>query len=615
MLARKNNMIRFAMMVFVIFSLSLNSYGQISPGELSQVHAHLEGMLNCTKCHILGEKVSNEKCLDCHKEIKNRLDSKKGYHASSGVVGKDCFSCHSDHHGRNFEIIRFDADRFNHQLTGYALTGAHMQLDCNKCHNDELIDSYELKKKKQTYLGLQTECVSCHKDVHQKTLSVNCASCHNTEKFAPAVLFEHNKTDFALRGKHKTVDCKKCHQVTFTNDALFQRFAGVAFNSCVNCHDDVHDGRLGKNCSACHSEESFFTLNSKNAFNHNQTDFPLIGKHRRLDCAACHKVDAALGADKVFLDYKDKDFQSCVTCHKDIHDKKFGPDCKKCHNEESFHTISHLDQFDHNLTDYPLAGKHIVVDCRKCHENKMTDPVAHNRCADCHHDFHRGEFIRNDQSPDCRDCHDVDGFSNSSYSIEQHNKSAFPLEGAHAASPCIACHLNKDVWSFRIKGQRCNDCHKDIHEGFLNEKYYPDKTCNSCHSPEGWADVTFDHSRTTFPLEGKHKVISCQECHKSETNSTAEVRIPFSGLKQDCIFCHDDIHDHQFEVNGVTLCSDCHGFEGWKPSRFDHSKARFVLDGAHKNVLCVKCHKEEIVNGRVVIQYRLEEFACVTCHK
>ena len=37
----------------------------MSPGDLTQYHADLEGLLNCTKCHDLGEGVSEAKCLDC----------------------------------------------------------------------------------------------------------------------------------------------------------------------------------------------------------------------------------------------------------------------------------------------------------------------------------------------------------------------------------------------------------------------------------------------------------------------------------------------------------------------------------------------------------------------
>ncbi len=50
------------------------SYSQISPGELSREHAKFEGLQNCTKCHTLGEGLSNQKCLDCHTEIKVRIE-------------------------------------------------------------------------------------------------------------------------------------------------------------------------------------------------------------------------------------------------------------------------------------------------------------------------------------------------------------------------------------------------------------------------------------------------------------------------------------------------------------------------------------------------------------
>lgn len=601
-----------ALLICFAFTLS----GQISPGELVSPHAQLEGMLNCTKCHVLGDKVSNEKCLECHKEIKSLVDQDKGYHASSEVEGKECVSCHSDHHGKNFQIIRFDTEKFNHALTGYKLTGAHQKLDCNECHNNDKIDSYELKKKKYTYLGLKTECISCHQDVHQKTLSTDCASCHNTDKFAPATLFEHNKSDFVLKGKHKEVDCKKCHQITFINNAVFQKFADVPFKSCANCHEDVHNNQFGQNCKECHTEEGFNVFVGKSSFNHNQTDFPLLGKHAKVDCASCHHLSGNNAAANVFQDYRGKDFHDCITCHKDVHETKFGLDCKKCHTEDSFQKILHPDLFDHDLTGYALEGKHETVDCKKCHKTKMIDPVAHDRCMDCHEDFHKGQFVRDTHKPDCKDCHNINGFAGSSFTIEKHNEGPFPLEGAHLATPCIACHMKNEKWTFRDIGKKCVDCHSDIHEGFLDEKYYPQKSCNQCHSSEGWVQVSFDHLLTGFELQGKHQQALCVACHKPDTSTIGgSKRIPFTGLKPECISCHDDIHERQFEVAGATDCKRCHKFEAWKPSNFDHNTARFVLDGAHKNVTCVKCHKADVVEGKAVTKYKLEKFECVDCHK
>ncbi|MCK5677809.1 MAG: hypothetical protein KAH72_04975, partial [Flavobacteriaceae bacterium] len=200
-------------MIFLLI-VSFNSYSQISPGDLSQAHAELEGMSNCTLCHDLGEKVSNEKCLDCHDEIQSLLDQNSGYHANSKVVKKDCFECHNDHHGRKFDMIRFDEDNFDHDLTGYELEGNHEVIDCRKCHEPDNIQSREIKKRKNTFLGLEEKCLSCHDDYHQETLSSNdCVSCHDMEAFKPASKFDHDETDYKLIGEHKSVDCKECHEI------------------------------------------------------------------------------------------------------------------------------------------------------------------------------------------------------------------------------------------------------------------------------------------------------------------------------------------------------------------------------------------------------------------
>jgi len=82
--------------LIVIFSIYLvpgfNASAQISPGELSKGHANLEGVSNCTKCHDVGNKVTREKCLDCHKEISLLINAKEGFHASAEVSGKDCIN-------------------------------------------------------------------------------------------------------------------------------------------------------------------------------------------------------------------------------------------------------------------------------------------------------------------------------------------------------------------------------------------------------------------------------------------------------------------------------------------------------------------------------------------
>ena len=77
------NMISIAIFMLV----DAGAYSQISPGDLAEAHAHLEGMSNCTECHTLGEKVSNDKCLECHTLLKDRVDNKLGYHSSEDISG------------------------------------------------------------------------------------------------------------------------------------------------------------------------------------------------------------------------------------------------------------------------------------------------------------------------------------------------------------------------------------------------------------------------------------------------------------------------------------------------------------------------------------------------
>jgi nitrate/TMAO reductase-like tetraheme cytochrome c subunit len=508
---------------------------QISPGELAKVHSHLEGMSNCTQCHILGEKVSNKKCLDCHTELKARIDLQKGYHSSVEVRGKECVKCHSDHHGKNFQILRFDKGKFNHNLTGFNLLGAHAKKQCINCHKAEFIKDQKIKKKKFTYLGLSPECLTCHKDYHQNTLSANCSNCHDFEMFKPAKNFDHKNAKFQLTGKHMEVACIACHKVSTLNGQKFQEFKGVKFDNCSNCHTDPHANKFGQNCSQCHSDQSFSMIKPVNNFDHNKTDFKLVGKHQNVECKLCHKT-------------------------------------------------------------------------------KYTNALKFGRCTDCHTDYHVGQFAKEGVSPDCSACHTVYGFIESSFTIEQHNLANFRLEGAHVATPCIACHKKETKWSFRNIGKRCSDCHADIHKTFISEKYYPETNCKSCHNENRWSEINFNHSKTNFDLVGAHTKKTCRDCHFKK-DKEGVVRQQFMGLAYNCASCHKDVHVKQFEANGITDCNRCHGSDSFKPAiKFDHSKTLFPLDGKHIKVACIKCHKEIKDQEQTFVLYKIKEFKCADCH-
>ena len=521
----------------VIFSFVIfKAKAQISPGELSKAHAELEGILNCTQCHVLGGKASNNKCLACHDEIESLTTQNRGYHASTEVNNQQCTSCHSDHHGRNFDMARLEEDNFRHRLTGYELTGQHQKIDCRECHKPDLIADNSLKNNESTYLGLETKCLSCHTDYHQKTLTNDCIDCHNTMEFSPAANFDHSKTEFALRGKHSDVDCIDCHQKETRNGQEFQRFSGIKFAECINCHEDPHENKFGTNCTDCHKEESFNVTGS-------------------------------------------------------------------------------MAYFDHTKTGFELHGKHLGVDCRQCHTSRFTDPLPHNTCAACHRDFHRSQFTERGITPDCAECHTVNGFEVTLYTIEDHNKSNFPLEEAHLATPCFSCHKPDNKWTFKAVGERCVDCHEDVHAGYIDEKYYPDQSCVSCHLVTNWEENIFNHDLTEFKLSGVHAVQTCMDCHGNESQHTANKFENFQNLTSTCSSCHSDNHNQQFEKAGTTDCASCHGFADWEMDRFDHSKTAFRLDGKHAQVDCSSCHKEVASADKVFVQYKFKSFECVDCHQ
>ena len=523
---------RHILLILIIVS-SFQVMAQISPGKLSNAHANLEGISNCTECHVIGEKETSSKCLECHKEINNLQAQNKGYHSSEEVRGKKCATCHGEHYGREFQLVKFDQKAFDHSLSGYDLLGKHKKLECAECHKEAFIKVKVSQKKENTFLGFETACLSCHEDFHQNTLSSNCTSCHNQEAFRPAVNFNHSKTKYPLEGKHAVVDCAKCHKIEIRNAKNFQQFAGVEYKNCTSCHIDVHENR-------------------------------------------------------------------------------FGNDCRKCHDLQSFKQVKSLTAFNHEQTKYPLRGAHLKVDCKKCHLSSYTTPVKYAKCIDCHKDYHDGQFKKKEAIQDCSDCHTNLKFTPTTYTLERHNKSQFGLEGAHMAVPCFECHKKSEKWDFRKIGKQCVDCHENIHKNYLDQKYIPNSDCKSCHSSSSWNEISFDHHKTDFVLKGKHVNVDCRACHFKSVEGI--VKQQFSWPTDACTNCHDDIHYHQFEIEGITSCIRCHTSDDWKPTLFNHDQARFKLDGKHRDLNCILCHKINTESKNNFRVYKFKDISCASCH-
>lgn len=491
-------------------------------------------MSNCTKCHELGKEVLDSKCLDCHTEIKKLADANRGYHSNNEVTSKKCFECHSEHHGRKFEIARFDQDSFNHDKTGYRLEGKHSSVKCENCHIPKFIDDQELKKRTGTFLGLNQECSSCHEDYHQGTLSNDCQSCHNSEKFRPAPKFNHDKAAYKLTGSHINVDCEKCHKKENRNDKEFQLFKGLQFNNCTPCHNDVHNNKFGSNCQKCHSTSSFKQIKQMDEFDHSLTNYPLQGKHIIVECKSCH-----IGG----LSNKPK-YEKCTDCHNDFHKGQFTKegvitDCSKCHSLNGFIPSNYSIQ-EHSMLGFALSGAHLAVPCQQCHktEKEWDFTFESTRCSECHENIHGDaiskEFIGNNE---CEKCHTSESWRVNNF---DHSLTEFALVGNHQKVECRTCHLLEDdeskiIHVFSELTSVCEDCHNDVHFGQFKQK---GKTiCDRCHSPNGWKKLLFDHAATRFPLDGAHKNLQCSQCHKPvQIDAGSFINYKYDEFK--CATCH-----------------------------------------------------------------------------
>jgi hypothetical protein len=522
----------------IILAMLLSVYNlaaQISPGDLSNPHSNLEGISNCTQCHVLGNKQTNDKCLACHIEINERISAQKGYHSSSEVKGKQCFNCHSEHNGKNFQLVRLDVSKFDHKLTGYTLSVPHAKKDCKDCHAPKYIVEPKLKNKKNTYLGVKTECLNCHNDYHLRTLSSTCTNCHIEDAFIPASKFNHDNAKFQLAGKHRNVECIKCHKINMTEGKKFQRFSGIQYNNCTSCHKDPHNNKFSQNCRQCHSEESFQIIQGTQKFDHNKTDYKLEGKHLIVNCKACHKGK--------FTD--PLKFDKCLSCHSDYHKSQFvkngiTPDCSQCHNlVDGFKLFSYAIE-QHNEGPFPLKEAHLAIPCYECHRKQETWSFRKigMSCKDCHPDIHQN-FIPAKYYPDknCTNCHTEDRWSEVRF---DHTKTEFSITGAHIKESCRSCHFKTYSTgtfqqTFSGLSKNCSDCHADKHHNQFEMNGVTD--CSKCHATENWKAPKFDHNKTAFRLDGKHINVPCAKCHKPQQEGSA-FYVVYKLKEYKCESCH-----------------------------------------------------------------------------
>ena len=496
--------------LFSPFAQAQNLETAIMPGQVIQGHAKLEP--ECKNCHVrFNRSAQVGLCLDCHKKVARDVEARRGYHGR--LPEKECRACHTDHKGRDANIAQIDPG-FDHKSTDFILKGAHAKpkVKCRDCHippkkfRDAPSECHACHQKDDKHKGkLGTACADCHSEVdwkqtkfdHSKTrfplrnghADVKCKSCHLDPSFKGAPMacvachkkddqkkghkgkfgekcetchtdqnwkttkFRHDRdTKYALKGLHAAAKCNTCHRGNLYQEKLP--------TTCIACHkgDDAkkgHKGKFGEKCETCHIEKGW----TSTIFDHGRdAHYPLRGKHARAKCTACHAG---------FV-YKEKLALACVACHRkdDKHKNQLGPKCESCHNETGWKET----RIDHDLTRFPLLGKHEKVKCKECH----TTPQFRDAKTDCYACHRKDDKHKLRLGTLCEQCHIPRSWKQ--WDFNHDRRTSFALDGKHRGLDCHACH------KFPVRGRAtlsgtCASCHddRDVHNGGFGRQ------CDRCH--------------------------------------------------------------------------------------------------------------------------------------
>ena len=476
-------------------------------------------------------------CTTCHEDHHN------------GRLGPNCLQCHTYDDWKSVSVGK--GGNFDHSKTRYPLTGLHTQVACEKCHTPGTDGQ-------PRFAGLAFgKCSDCHTDPHRGTFQQICQSCHNTNgwrKISSGNLsqnFDHSKTKFPLLGKHVEVGCTQCHA-----GGDFKK--PLAFAKCMDCHKpDPHKGQFAARadageCASCHTVNGF-KPSTFGLTEHAQTKSPLKGGHAKLECAQCHTPK---GKDTLF---KIK-FEQCTNCHKDEHAGQFAlepymNDCARCHTVDGYHP-STFTLTRHKESRFTLTGSHVAIPCADCH--KLSDtfkpkPVVQYHwsnlaCTSCHEDPHKGQFAdkMNQAGKDgkrlgCQACHSTKTWRE--LTSFDHDKTTFPLLGAHRATACIDCHKPSNLETklinvnFKTAPTKCEQCHEEPHGKQFAKNGIT--ACSDCHNSGRWKPSLFDHeTRTSFSLRGAHQNVECSGCHKATKFIEGKPVLFYEPTPKDCRECH-----------------------------------------------------------------------------
>ncbi|MFQ6604968.1 MAG: hypothetical protein ACE5D8_05365 [Fidelibacterota bacterium] len=517
-------------------------------------------------------------------------------------------------------------------------------------------------------LGIMLTSLGLGQERSFNVAGYDCGDCHGAAGWEILTLsgFNHDFTQFPLTGSHKVQDCSACHEGnTIQEKHDFEQVTAT----CSSCHIDVHQLNLGQDCQRCHETNSWQVTTL--SFDHEQTQFSLLGAHRNVACEQCH-------TDKPMIDFTSVT-PDCWGCHEDNYMAvaepshalaQFDHDCSVCHQPRRRSWTP--SDFDHNEF-FELTGAHKLAqnDCFKCHEGVFTGTPRD--CRPCH----EAQFVatgteaypnapRHTESDyfaeQCETCHSTVDWLPVDFN---HAETGYELTGLHLVATCDQCHgtagydLPQDChgchqphgiattsildgtydhvthllpadctlchstigWDQNhfehstFTGETCEDCHLIDHAESTNPPHGNDNIrtdCIACHEPgNGWEIPDFPHdaTQTDYALIGMHLLADCELCHPNQVYNTTPTDCQNS-------ICHATQYtqtsspDHQLYGYPDVYCEQCHLPMGWIPSIFTHPADITTIE------TCSACHTQEYQATTNPVHDASQGFTtdCAMCH-
>ncbi len=340
--------------------------------------------VTCNNCHSVGFAGTASACYACHaSDYTSVIDPN---HVAGGFPTL-CEQCHT--------TTAWTPSSFDHNLSGFPLTGAHTSVTCSSCHEGG-------------YSGTPSACDACHHNDYAGVddpnhviagFSTLCDQCHTTSGWTPAA-FDHSLSGFPLTGAHVSVTCNSCHATGYTGTP----------STCFACHSDDYSGVSDPNhttagfstvCTQCHTTAAWTPA----SYDHNQSGFPLTGAHQAVTCNSCH-AGGYTGTPS-----------ECFACHTDDYSAAspnhlaagFPTTCQTCHSTTAWTPAN----WNHDAQYFPIySGKHREKwdECLDCHINPSSFTAF--ECIYCHEhnqvrmdDKHKEEQGYQYLSTACLGCH------------------------------------------------------------------------------------------------------------------------------------------------------------------------------------------------------------------